>query len=507
MSNHRSPRSTARAWFLRFLAAFTTGLLLLAAVLLTRVSLLKSHQLNPLPAAPGLLRPTAARPELIARLAGSLRIPTITRELATAADSAAFDQLHAYLRRSFPRVHQRLSPEVVDRFNLLFTWPGTNPELPPLVLLAHQDVVPVEAGTEADWIRAPFAGDTADGFLYGRGALDDKLNLLGQLEAAEQLLAQGYRPPRTVIFAYGYDEERGGSSQGGAAKLAAVLARRYPRGLGMVLDEGGIVKAEGLAGIQRPIALVGISEKGYLSLTLRAHGKGGHSSMPDARTALGRVAAAVARLEQQPFPARLDGGAGQLLDWLAPEASFTTQLAMSNRFLFGGVLLRQLQQTPAGMAAVRTTMVATILRAGEKENVVPTTAEAVLNLRLLPGDSPAAVVARVRAVIADPAVSVTLRGDARPASPVSSVQSLGFHALQQTIQQVFPTALVAPYVVVGATDARHYAPLCPDATYRFVPVLLPAQELSGMHGTNERLEMAAYPQVVRFYTTLLQASW
>lgn len=489
------------------------GLLLLAGLLLLGVLILmgrtmavNSRQLPPSAPLPADTSAALAG-ALISRLAGALRIQTVTREVPTAADSAAFDQLHAYLRSHYPLAHARLSPEVVGRFSLLFTWPGTDPRLRPLVLLAHQDVVPVEEGSLADWVRPPFAGDTAGGFLYGRGALDDKLNLLGQLEAVEQLLTQGYVPERTILLAYGHDEERAATTGGGAAQLAALLRVRYPNGLGMVLDEGGIIKAEGLAGIKRPIALVGVSEKGYLSLTLTAHGHGGHSSMPESLTPLGRVAAAVARLEQNPFPARLDGGAAQLLDWLAPEAPFTSRLALANQFLLGGAVLAQLQQTPAGAAAVRTTTAPTILQAGEKENVIPASAQAVVNFRLLPGDSPAAVLARVRSVVNDSAVRVAMRGPGRAASPVSSTQTLAFRALQRTIGQIFPEAVVAPYVVVGATDARHYASLCPDATYRFMPVQLSAEELAGMHGANERLRVRAYARVVAFYAQLLQATW
>lgn len=480
---------------LRFLLLALVGL---AAVLLINTLRLPSHQL-----AAGLPAPTLALPpdSALAHLAGALRIATVSRTRYAETDTVPFDRLATYLQRTFPLVHQRLRLQTVNHYGRLYEWPGTDASRKPLLLLAHQDVVPVPPGTAGQWARPPFAGQQAGGYLYGRGALDDKLNLIGQLEAVQYLLRTGYQPRRTVLLAFGHDEETQGRR--GAAALAAVLRGQHPQ-LEMVLDEGGLIKSDGVAGLTQPVALVGISEKGYLSLELSATGPGGHSSMPPALTSVGRVAAAVARLEAQPFPARLDGGVSGLLAYLAPAVPFGKRLVFANQWLFGALIKQSLAATPSGNAALRTTTAPTILRGGNKDNVLPIEAAATVNFRLLPGDSVGALIKQVTKIIDDPQIRVKILGEGRAASPVSGTDNAAFATLTRTIKSVFPQALVAPYVVVGATDARAYAALCPQATYRFTPLLMDQAAIESLHGTNERLRPAAYQQLIRFYAALIQ---
>ncbi|MFD1872445.1 M20/M25/M40 family metallo-hydrolase [Hymenobacter bucti] len=482
-------------FFIRLLLLVLVGLV--AAVLVNTLRL-PNHQLAAGPAAPAV----AVVPDTaLAHLAGALRIPTVSRTKYAETDTVPFDQLQAYLGRTFPLVHQRLQHQTVNHYGLLYEWPGTDPALKPLLLLAHQDVVPVLPGTETQWTRPPFAGQQAGGYLYGRGALDDKLNVLGQLEAVEYLLRTGFRPRRTVLLAFGHDEETMGRR--GAGALAAVIQKRYPQ-LEMVLDEGGTIKTDGVAGIMQPVALVGISEKGYLSLVLTATGQGGHSSMPPPLTSVGRVAAAVARLEAEPFPARLDGGIGSTLAYLTPAVPFGQRLVFANQWLFGPLIIKKLAAAPATNAAIRTTTAPTIISGGAKDNVLPIEASATVNFRLLPGDSGAVVLRRVREIIADPLVQVRPLAAGQEASPVSRTDNAAFGTLHRTIKSVFPQALVAPYTVLGATDARTYAPLCPQATYRFSPLLMDQKAIDSMHGTNERLRAAAYSEVIRFYAALIR---
>jgi carboxypeptidase PM20D1 len=481
--------------FLLILLILLTGL---AAVLLVNTLRLPNHQMAVVPAAPAV---AVAPDSALAHLAGALRIPTVSRTRYADTDTVPFDQLQAYLQRTFPLVHQRLKRQPVNHYGLLYEWPGTNAALKPLLLLAHQDVVPVLPGTEGQWTRPPFAGQQAGGYLYGRGALDDKLNVIGQLEAVEALLRAGFRPRRTVLLAFGHDEETQGRR--GAGAIAAVLHAQHPQ-LELVLDEGGLIKADGVAGLTQPVALVGVSEKGYLSLELSATGPGGHSSMPPALTSVGRVAAAVARLEAEPFPARLDGGVSGLLAYLAPAVPFGKRLVFANQWLFGALIKKSLAATPSGNAALRTTTAPTIIRGGDKDNVLPIGATATINFRLLPGDSVSVVISRVREIIDDPEIQVRMVGEGRAASPVSGTDNAAFATLHRTIKSVFPQALVAPYVVVGATDARAYASLCRQATYRFMPVLLDQAAIESLHGTNERLRPAAYQQLIRFYAALIK---
>jgi len=482
---------------MRPLLLLTGLILLLAAVLVVNTLRLSNHQLSGVPAAPTLNLDPATTVE---HLAAALRIPSVSRTDYTQTDTVPFGQLLRYYRLTFPLVHKRLGRQVVNDFGLLYEWKGSDTSLKPLLLLAHQDVVPVEPGTEKEWTRPPFAGQVAEGFLYGRGALDDKLNIIGQLEAVEYLLRSGYQPKRTILLAFGHDEETTGTR--GAAALAQLVERQYPA-LEMVLDEGGLVKTDGVGGLTEPVALVGVSEKGYMTLELTAKGPEGHSSMPPELTSVGRVAAAVAKLEANPFPATLDAGVGGLLDYVAPSAPFGLRLVFANRWLLGSFVKKKMLASPTSAAALRTTTAPTIIRGGEKENVLPASAVATVNFRLLPGDSVAGVVARVKELIDDPKITVSISGPARPATPVSRTDNAAFTHLHKTIKSVFPQAVVAPYVVVGATDARAYAHLAPEATYRFMPVRMAQADIERLHGTNERIGTAAYQDVIRFYVQLL----
>ena len=474
------------------------GFLLLLAVLLVNTLRLPSHQLSRVAPAPAVPLPDSA----LARLAGAVRIPTVSTTDFAQTDTAQFGRFGRYLRQAFPKVHAQLRLEKFNEYGLLFTWPGTNPALKPVLLLGHYDVVPVLPGTESKWSHPPFAGIRADGYLHGRGTLDDKASVLAQLEAVEYLLGTGFRPARTVLLAFGQDEECLGRR--GAGAISAALGRRGLQ-CEYVLDEGGTVKTDGVAGLKKAVALVGISEKGYLTLELTATGKGGHSSMPPAQTSIGELATAVLKLEQHPFPARLEGGDDHLLDYLASEVPLGQRLVFANRWLFAPLIKKILAATPAGNATLRTTTAPTILRAGAKDNVLAIDATATVNFRLLPGDSVAGVVREVRRIIDDEKISIKILPNSSAPSPVSDPAAAPFQQLHRTIRSVFPEAIVAPYVVVGATDARQYAALSPNV-YRFLPAQMNQEAIESMHGSNERLAVAHYPKMVQFYATLIRNS-
>jgi carboxypeptidase PM20D1 len=481
---------------LRFLGFM---LLALVAVLLFNTLRLKSHQLTAVPAAPAV---PVAPDSAMARLVGAVQIPTVSTTDLTQTDTAQFNRFGRYLRRVFPRVHQQLRLERFNDYGLLYTWQGHNAALKPALLMGHYDVVPVLPGTESKWVQQPFAGIQAGGYLYGRGTLDDKASVMAQLEAVEYLLSTGFQPARTVLLAFGQDEETLGRR--GAGAISAALKQRGTQ-LEYVLDEGGIVKTDGVAGLKKSVALVGISEKGYLSLELTATGKGGHSSMPPAQTSIGAVAAAVVKLEEHPFPARLEGGDDHLLDYLASEVPLGQRLVFSNRWLFAPIIKKTLAASPASNATLRTTTAPTIFRAGAKDNVLPIDATATINFRLLPGDSVAGVISEVRRIIDNDKISVKVIGQPNAPSSVSDPEAPAFLKLHRTIRSVFPEAIVAPYVVTGATDARQYAALSPNI-YRFSPTQLNQEGIESIHGSNERLAVKDYPLMVQFYAALIRNS-
>ena len=352
--------------------------------------------------------PRAAIPAAAAeRLAGAVRIPTISPEDPAAFDASAFQALHTYLAAQFPRVHSQLRRETVATHSLLYTWPGTDSSLKPMLLMGHLDVVPVEPGTEHAWAQKPFSGRLVDGFIWGRGAIDNKLTVLGTMEAVEMLLREGVRPARTVYLAYGHDEEIGGTR--GAREIAALLRSRGVQ-LEMALDEGGVI-GEGLfPGISAPVALVGIAEKGFVSVEMSTSGTGGHSSLPPPESAIGILSAAIARLEAHPMPARFDGPTRQLFERIGPHLSFAQRAVFANVWATRPLVVRKLDDTATTNAMIRTTTAVTIFQAGTKDNVLPSRARAVVNFRISPGDSISHVVAHVRRVVDDARVEVRRAG-------------------------------------------------------------------------------------------------
>lgn len=479
---------------------FKGAALLLAVIVATcgiRVALL------PGPAEPGTAAPPIALDEAgaVERMAGALRIPTISHGEPERNDPAQFDALADYLRRSFPRTHAALKREPVGK-SLLFTWAGRDPGAAPLLLLAHMDVVPVEPGTEPNWTHPPFGGVVADGVIWGRGARDDKSSVLALLESTEWLLAQGFQPSRTVYLAFGHDEEIGGTD--GAKQVAALLRSRGVTNADL-LDEGSAVLAGGIVpGVQRPVAAIMAAEKGYFTIRMTTRAEGGHSSRPPPVTAISRLAQAVARVQQNPLPTRLVSPVTDMFDRLAPEMPLGNRMALANRWLFGPLLRRQLAANQTTNTLVRTTTATTVFQAGIKDNVLPAEATALVNFRLLPGDTKAGVMAHVRQVVADEGVELTEYGGfGVEATPVSSIDSEAFRLLERTAREIFPDAVVSTGLVTGATDARNYAGVY-ATRYNFSPSVITPEDLPTIHGTDERIAVDNYLGMVRFYVQLLR---
>jgi carboxypeptidase PM20D1 len=434
------------------------------------------------------------------RLADALEFRTISYQDSTQFDAHEFRAFQAFLEQAFPKTHATVSRETVGTFGLLYKWNGSDPTLAPIVLMAHQDVVPVEPGTESRWTYPPFEGRIADGYVWGRGAMDDKGNLMAELEAIETLLSQNAVPRRTVYLASGYDEEVGGPR--GAAAIARLLNERgvHPE---FVLDEGGALATGMVPGVTGPVALVGIAEKGYLTLDLTVQAEGGHSSMPPRQTAVGVLSAAIDRLEKHPVPGGIRGPTAEMFAYLGPELPFGMRLFFANRWLFGKILAHTFGASAPGNAMLRTTTAPTIFQAGIKENVLPSSAHAVVNFRLLQGDSIAGIVDYVRRTIDDPRVKVEIAPTFKTEpSPVSPVESDAFRLLARTIREVAPSAIVVPWLVVGGTDSRYFTALTRNV-YRFGAIPLGREDPERAHGTNERVSVSGYEQNVKFYLRLI----
>lgn len=476
--------------------------LLFAAVLaIVSAVILNTLRMRP-PAAPtaGVELAQVDEGAVAQRLAGAVRIATISHASRADDDPAQLEAFAAYLQKSFPLMHARLRRETIAGHSLLYTWAGSDPKAAPILLLAHMDVVPVEPGTEARWKHPPFGGEIAEGYIWGRGALDDKGSLMQICEAVEALLAHGFVPAHDVMLAFGHDEEVGGH---GAQAISALLKSRGVRAE-LLLDEGGMITQGVVDGVERPVASIMTAEKGYASFRLTARDAGGHSSRPPPQTAIGRLAHAVSRVQETPMPARLTAPTTDMLTALAPYMPLAQRVGLANRWLLGPVVLQSLAAKPTGNAMVRTTTAPTMFNAGVKDNVLPSEANAVINFRLLPGDSVAGVEAHIRAAVADPAIEVTAYADFNvDPSPVADTGSPSYALLKRTVNDVFPDAIVTPGLVIGATDARHYAGVY-ESRYNFSPSRYQPEDIERVHGTDERVSVKDYAQGVRFYLRLLK---
>ncbi len=474
--------------------------LALGAVVLIRTLNLESHQRAPQAQVEVAVDADAAAE----RFASALRFRTISFAPPIEPDTAEFLGLHRYLESTYPRVHQHLAREGVgpQGLSLLYTWTGTSPDRTPVVLMGHQDVVPVIPGTLDDWEHPPFAGAIEDGFIWGRGALDDKSSVLAIFEAVEHLLDEGYTPERTFYLAFGHDEELGGAQ--GAAAIADLLQSRGVGDYALVLDEGGAITEGMVPGVDGATAIIGIGEKGYLSLDLTARASGGHSSTPPSTTAIGILARAIERLESDPFPANLDAGGLTLLDYIAPEMPLGQRIVFANRWLFDPLISRLLNATAQSDAMLRTTTAATMLSAGIKDNVLPIDAKATVNFRILPGETVESVTERVRSVIDDERIEISAWDSARDPSTLSDVDGEAFDVLAKTILQTVPgDVLVAPYLVMGGTDAKYYSGRSSNV-FRFLPAKLGDGDMVRIHGTNERLSVESLAGSIRFFVQLIR---
>ena len=436
---------------------------------------------------------------LIETFAEALRIRTVSGVAGGPDAAAEFDRWMVFLRQRFPEVYSQLQPEVINKYGLIFTWAGRNTSEPPILFTAHYDVVPANGN---DWTHPPFSGAVEDGYIWGRGAMDDKLAVIGLLSAATELLKQGYTPDRTLIFAFGQDEEIGGSA--GAEQLTATLRARGVKPL-FILDEGMPITRGVLAGLPRAAALIGVAEKGFVNIELSADSPGGHSSTPPANTAVGILSQAITRLETIQMPARLDGPVGAMFDRLTPEMPPLQRIILGNRWLLAPLITWQLGNVPTTNAMIRTTTAATMFEGSEQANVLPTRATATINVRLLPGDDVDSVLAHIKNTVDDNRVSARVLGDPTPASPVSNVDGVGFRIIETTIRETFPNTLVAPALLVATTDAKHYGKLSADV-YRFRPVRIGPDDVKRFHGVNERLSVENLHEAVRFFVQLLRNS-
>jgi carboxypeptidase PM20D1 len=434
----------------------------------------------------------------VQRFAQSLTFPTISHDDRSNFDAAAFRGFADYLQSAYPLVHQHMQRTLISGYSLVYHLPGSNPDLEPVLFMGHMDVVPVQEDTLADWTHPPFAGVVEDGIVWGRGSVDDKVGVIGLLEAAELLLQQGLRPQRSLYLAFGHNEETGGAD--GAQAIAAWFAEQGIR-FDFVMDEGGALTQGILGGVNEPVAVIGLSEKGYVNLVLTVRADGGHSSQPPEHSALGILAQAIVNIENHPFPARLDYLV-QTLDAIGAYLPFADRLAMSNLWLLSPLVKHMLLKEPDMAAGLRTTTAATMASGSPKSNILPTKAQGVVNFRILPGETVESVRQRVIEIIDDERVEVSAEYGSDP-SPVSPTDTRGYGLIASTIRALQPETLVAPYMVRGGTDAKYFYTVS-DNVYRFAMINVTPETVRYVHGIDERIPVSDYLMAIRFYHNLLR---
>ncbi|TCS13299.1 M20 family peptidase [Caulobacter sp. BK020] len=432
-------------------------------------------------------------------LGEAVRFRTVSHQDPAEDQPAEWDRLHAWLQATYPDAHRAMGREVVAGQALVYTWPGTDRSLAPIVLMAHQDVVPVTPGSEGAWTHPPFDGVVADGAVWGRGAIDDKGSLVTLFEALDGLAKAGFVPRRTVIVVSSHDEE----VRGGGARAAAALLKSRGVKAQFVLDEGMVV-VEDHPVTNKPVALIATAEKGYATLTVTAPAVGGHSSAPPARTGVTTLAKAVLAIADHPFPMRFSGPGADMLKSLAPHSSTTIRMAAANTWLFSPLLVSQTAKTPAGAAMLHTTIAPTMLKGSPKENVLPQDATAWINYRIAPGDSSVQVMARARDAVGDLPVRLAWVKTPDEPSKVSSTTSEGWKTLAALAGDE-SRAPVAPALMTAASDSRYMGPIADDI-YRFQPLRLSVKDTEMIHGTNEHMTIANVERMVRFYQRLVETA-
>lgn len=465
--------------------------LVLVVVLLLKTVFYSSKQLtvNPVEA-------IEINDESIIHLSKAVSYRTISYEDYSLTDTLQFVQFHAFLDSTYPLISEHLEKEIHGNNALLYKWQGKNINLKPFILMAHQDVVPV---VEENWEKGPFSGEIDTLFIWGRGTLDDKGSLISIFEAVEKMLEEGFTPDRTIYLVFGDDEEVTGK---GAQALAATLKNRGVEAE-TVIDEGMSITSGIVPMISNPVALIGTSEKGYLSVELTSKSAGGHSAMPQSETAISILSTALVKItNNQPAPKFTPPVKG-FLDFIGPEIPWPARIVFANQWLLGGVLKSIYTSSGPGNASVRTTTAPTMLKAGIKDNILPTEAKATVNFRLLPGDTSDKVIARLRKVINDDRISVMALKNSQEPDKVSPINCKAFNLLNKTIKECYENTYVAPTLVTGATDSYYFSEVSPHV-YRFAPTILTPEDLDRNHGNNERITIKNYKSMINFYYRLVK---
>lgn len=439
--------------------------------------------------------------DAILRFQKGIQFPTISNE--SFFDSATFYSFHQFLEEEFPLVHQKLAVTKINNLSLIYHWRGQEENQLPALLLAHMDVVPVQESNLPKWTEQPFSGVLKDNKIWGRGTLDNKNTLIGILEATESLLAEGFTPKQSIYYAFGHDEETGGEE--GAVNIANYFKANNIR-FDFIIDEGMVVLTDGISNLNKNIALIGLSEKGLTTMTLKVVlENGGHGMMPPKETAIMILSEALVKLNNNPPPVIYSEGVRKMFDIIGREMKWPEKIIFANQWIFRPIITSQLTRGNASNALIKTTLAPTIISGGIMDNVLPAEAEVTLNIRIVPGETVASIKSYVEKTINDNRIEISIDAINKPRdpTPISPTDHHGYDNIAKSILEVFENSVVAPSLVIAGTDSRHYQELT-NATYRFMPVKISNSDLEGIHGVNENITIDNYHNTIKFFRRLIQ---
>lgn len=431
-------------------------------------------------------------------LSESITFKTVSNQSKADKNEAEFTGFIQWVKDTYPSVNSKLELLMFNQ-TMLYKWQGSDQSLKPILVTGHYDVVPVIPGSEDKWEHPPYEGKIVDGVIWGRGALDDKSGVIGILEATTFLIAEGFSPTRTIYLSFGHDEEIGGPE--GAGAVTAYLQENEVQ-LAWSLDEGSFLFDGMFPGVENLIAAINVAEKGSVTLDIVATAAGGHSSMPPKNNAIGVLAKAINKLEENPVPGGLQGLSATMFDSISRYFDFPMRMLFANRWLFDGVIDSQLSRVTFANAMLRTTTAPTMLSGSIKTNVLPIEAIATVNFRVHPRDTPESVKAYVEGIVADEQITVRTRGG-RSASKVSSWEADGFNQIARSLREVYGDIAVTPGLMIAGSDSRHYGKVA-DNAYRFNPFELTQENLAGFHGTNEKMKIEDFIMGIKAYIQIMR---